>query len=169
MEDAVRLSSPDSEAGRLEWKTNSAHFVWNLDEAGYQASIGGNKIVACRSRKKHEKNQSDSRVSISVIITHIYTTHTHTHTHTHKHAHAHVHAHTQTHTQTHTYTQGVESGNAAGHDGPSMYLMAGSSLPTCFLSQFGNREWLKRRRPKGLICGHDSKCIHDQRHMGLMR
>jgi len=113
MEDAVRLSSPDSEAGRLEWKTNSAHFVWNLDEAGYQASIGGNKIVACGSRKKHEKNQSDSRVSISVIITHIYTTHTHTHTHTQTRTRTRTRTHTNTHTNTHIHT-GSRIGQCCG-------------------------------------------------------
>jgi hypothetical protein len=107
MAEAERLSGPDEDADgpmRTLWREKVAHLVFNLDEAGHMASTGNKKVVGDVKKKKHEKNNADSRLSITA----------------------------------------VECGNAAGEDGPSIYLMAGAEMPSVFKKQYGCSKWLHR-------------------------
>jgi uncharacterized membrane protein YgcG len=117
MAEARRLSAPDELPDgplRTLWTQISANFVLNLDEANHQANTGsGKRTVGDRSKRKHETNDDDSRLSIT----------------------------------------GVECGNAAGVDGPSMYLYKGVGLPVYLENSLGNSGWLKRHgAPANSFC-----------------
>jgi hypothetical protein len=106
MEEASRLSAPDEDVtgpNRTLWRELSANFVLNLDECNSQASQGSSFIVGDSKIRKHEKNETSSRVSITT----------------------------------------VECGNAAGNDGPSMYLMAGEQMPGHFEELYGSSSFLR--------------------------
>jgi hypothetical protein len=69
-EEAVRLSAPDEDADgpvRTLRRELAHHFTLNLDEQSCQASLGTSHIIGDRTLKKHEKNQSSSRVSITSL------------------------------------------------------------------------------------------------------
>ena len=44
------------------------HFTMNLDESCMQASDSNLKIIGSKSKRKHEKNTSDCRESITVVL-----------------------------------------------------------------------------------------------------
>jgi sulfur relay (sulfurtransferase) DsrC/TusE family protein len=67
--EAVRLSAPEEDEdgpNRTLRRELAQHFTLNVDEACHRAGEGSAKIVGMKSKKKHEKNQADSRVSITV-------------------------------------------------------------------------------------------------------
>ena len=67
---AEELSAPtEDENGptRTLWRQLAHHFVLNLDGANYRANAGSDKIVGVKGRRKHEKNQKDSQVSVTVV------------------------------------------------------------------------------------------------------
>lgn len=69
--EAVRLSAPEEDENgpnRTLRRKLAQHFTLNVDEACHRAGEGSAKIVGMKSQKKHEKNQADSRVSITVAV-----------------------------------------------------------------------------------------------------
>lgn len=70
MLEAERLSAPDEDEDgptRKLYRSLRKHFFLNLDEANHQANTGSDTIVGVKKKKKHEANQGDSRVSITVV------------------------------------------------------------------------------------------------------
>ena len=69
--EAERRSAPPQEdengPTRQRWRDLSPHFILNLDEANHQANAADKKLVGARSKKKHDRNQTDSRISITGI------------------------------------------------------------------------------------------------------
>ena len=49
------------------WAEVSEHFTLNLDEMNTMASMGSTHIIGAKAKKKHEKNESDSRISITTV------------------------------------------------------------------------------------------------------
>lgn len=70
MAEAEHLSAPDERTDgprRTLWREKADHCVLNLDESCHMATAGGSKVVGSKARRKHEKNKSDSRLSITVV------------------------------------------------------------------------------------------------------
>ena len=67
---ASKVDEATREAARLSgagWEELAEHFTLNLDEANNMANMSSAHIVGYKGIRKHEKNQNDSRVSITSV------------------------------------------------------------------------------------------------------
>ena len=70
--DLIRLNTqenagPDFDSWKTDFRTIMKHFLLNLDEECFMAQDGDVKIVGGKLKSKHERNISDSRVSVTVV------------------------------------------------------------------------------------------------------
>jgi hypothetical protein len=68
-EECRRLSSEGDVDKLAEYLRHEKHFSLGLDEEGVRANLGDDKIFSRRGKKKLDRTQDDSRVSITIIRT----------------------------------------------------------------------------------------------------
>jgi hypothetical protein len=68
-EECRRLSSEGDADKLAEYLKHEKHFSLGLDEEGVRANLGDDKIFSRRGKKKLDRTQDDSRVSITIIRT----------------------------------------------------------------------------------------------------